>query len=98
MALQYLADLKGPDLTHSQVGGVEDEGFYAAIGHPRGQHKLTGVTVHTVLQPQTTDLERERNGDREKEFQHTFIKTLRDGYSTQRLHCLSMQKNAEKKI
>ena len=60
LALQYLADLKGPDLPDTQVGGVEDKGFYAAIGHPRRQHKLTGVTVHTVLQPETTDLEGER--------------------------------------
>lgn len=31
LALQYLADLKGPDLTHTWVGGVKHKGLHGAV-------------------------------------------------------------------
>lgn len=57
MALEYLADLKGPDLTHPWVGRVKHEGLHGAVGRPRGENELTGITFHIVLQTQTAHLD-----------------------------------------
>lgn len=60
LALEYLADLKGPDLTHPWMGGVKHEGLDGAIGRPRGENKLTGIAVYILLQTQTAHLQSEK--------------------------------------
>jgi len=59
LALEYLADLKGPDLTHPGVGGVKHEGLHGAVGRPRSEDELTGVALQILLHPQAADLEPE---------------------------------------
>lgn len=49
LALEYLADLKGPHLTHTWVGGVKHKGLHRAVGRPRSENELTGITLHILL-------------------------------------------------
>lgn len=56
LALKYLADLKGPDLTHPWVGGMKHKRLHGAVGRPRSENKLTGVTFHILFQTQTAYL------------------------------------------
>lgn len=56
LALQDLADLQYPHLSHAWVGRVQDEGLCASVGDPGGQGELTGVAVHAVLKAQTAHL------------------------------------------
>lgn len=62
LALKYLGDLKGPDLTHPWVGGVEDIGLRGTVGQARSQHELTGITFNVLLQTQTAYLKGEKAG------------------------------------
>lgn len=56
LALEYLADLKGPDLTHPWVRGVKHEGLHGGVGRPRSENELTRITFYILLQTQTADL------------------------------------------
>lgn len=56
LAFKYLADPKGPDLTHSRMSGVKDEGLHRAVGQPRSDSELTRVVFHVLLQTQTAHL------------------------------------------
>lgn len=58
LALQYLADLKGPDLPHTWVGGVKHEGL-RGVGCPRSEDKLAGIAFHVLLETQAADLHRD---------------------------------------
>lgn len=49
LALQYLADLKGPDLPHTLVGGVKHKGLHRGVGCPRSEDKLAGIAFHVLL-------------------------------------------------
>lgn len=49
LALQYLADLKGPDLPHTWVRGVKHEGLHRGVGCPRSEDKLAGIAFHVLL-------------------------------------------------
>lgn len=49
LALEYLADLKGPDLTHPWVGGVKHKGLRGAVGRSWGESELTGITFCILL-------------------------------------------------
>lgn len=64
LVLQYLADLKGPDLTHSWMCGMKHKGLHSTVGRPRSKNELTGITFHILLQTQTADLQstKERKG------------------------------------
>lgn len=57
LALDHLADLKGPDVTHPWMGGVKHEGLHGAAGCPRSEDELTGITFHALLQTQAAHLE-----------------------------------------
>lgn len=56
LALQDLADLQHPDLSYSRMAWVQNKGLFAAVRRSGGQCEFTGVSVHTVLQPQTAHL------------------------------------------
>lgn len=49
LALKYLADLKGPDLTHPRVGRVKHKRLHGAVGRPRSKNELTGIAFHILL-------------------------------------------------
>lgn len=57
LGVEYLADLKGPDLTHPWVGGVKHKGLHGTIGRPRSENELTGIAFHVLLQTQTAYLQ-----------------------------------------
>lgn len=59
LALQYLADLQGPHLPHTRVGGVKHEGLHRGVSRPRSEEKLAGIAFHVLLQTQTAYLRRE---------------------------------------
>lgn len=58
LALEYLADLKGPDLTHPWVGGVKHKGLHSTVGRPSSENELAGIAFHVLLQTQTAYLQR----------------------------------------
>lgn len=59
LAIQYLADLKGPDLPHTRVGRVKHVGLHRGVGDPRGEDKLAGIAFHVLLQTQTAHLQKQ---------------------------------------
>lgn len=56
LALEYLADLQGPDLAHPRVGRVKHEGLHSAVARPGSQGELAGIALHALLQTQTAHL------------------------------------------
>lgn len=59
LTLQYLADLKGPDLPHPRVGGVKHIRLHRGVGRPRGEDKLAWIAFHVLFQTQTAYLQRQ---------------------------------------
>lgn len=59
LTIQYLADLKGPDLSHTRVGRVKHVGLHQGIGGPRGEDKLARIAFDVLLQTQTAYLQRQ---------------------------------------
>lgn len=59
LTVEYLADLKGPDLPHPRVGGVKHKGLHGAVGGAGGEDELVGVALHVLLQTQAAHLRAE---------------------------------------
>lgn len=59
LAIQYLADLKGPDLPHTRVGRVKHVGVHRGVGVSSSEDKLAGIAFHVLLQTQTAHLRRQ---------------------------------------